>query len=436
MQSKAVAREGSASGYQLQVRKTRLDNGLVVVSEQVPHVRSVSFGVFLRSGSRREQDAQHGLTHFIEHALFKGTRKRSVAQIAAEADTLGGNLDAFTGREMVGFYDKVLDEHLPRAFDLIADLVTAPTFDPVELDKERNVILEEIKMVEDTPDDIIFDLFCENFYPQHPLGRPILGTPESLAQFKGAVVRSYYDDIYRPDNFVLAAAGNLTHEALLELAQAHFGALQPSKTPFVPTTPIPTPHLTLRHKAELEQSHLVLGVPCPSLVSEDRYVAQILSVILGGGSSSRLFQSIREELGLVYTVFAAVNPFSDCGYLTIYAGTSTDQIDETVAATMTELQRIKQEPVPDEELQRNKDQLKASLVLNLESTSARMSALAAQEMTFGRFISPDEIIAQVEAVTAEDVQRLANEIFQPQMLAATVLGDLDGFTLTQEQLQC
>jgi len=422
------------------VQRAKLDNGLVVVSEKVAHMRSVSFGVFLRIGSRHETIRRHGLTHFIEHALFKGTRKRSAAQIAAEADALGGNLDAFTGRDIVGFHDKVLDQHLPRGFELIADLVTSPAFDPLELDKERKVILEEIKMVEDTPDDVVFDIFCENFYRDHALGRPILGVEESLATFECADVQAWYDEIYRPDNFVLAAAGNLDHGELIEMASAHFGGLKPRGSSLDSPTPTSFAPVVLSHKAGLEQSHLVIGAPCPSLISEDRYVASILSAILGAGMSSRLFQSIREEKGLVYTVFSSVMAFKDCGYLDIYAATSTDQLDETIDAIMNELRRIKAEAISEEELRRNKDQLKASLMLNLESTSSRMSALAQQEMNFGRFISPDEIIERVDAVTAEEIGRLANEIFRADAIAATVHGDLKGesgmFTLDRTRLLC
>lgn len=434
MKSQAVAQR--MTKHKFDVRKTTLRNGLVVVSERMPYLRSVSFGVFLRSGSRHETTDRHGLTHFIEHALFKGTRRRSVEQIAAEGDTLGGHLDAFTGREVVGFYNYVLDEHLPRAFDLIADLVTAPAFDPAELKKERNVILEEIKMVEDTPDDLIFDLFCESFYPQHPLGRPILGTPKTLAKFKNGVVENYYDEIYRPDNLVIAAAGNIEHSQILELAKTYFGHLKRSQTPLKSSKPKPTASIVRRHKAELEQSHIVIGVPSPALVSDDIYTANLLSVILGGGMSSRLFQSIREEHSLAYTVFAGINPFRDCGYLTIYAGTSTEQLEKTIAATMVELRRIKSEPVSEEELQRNKDQLKASVRLNLESASSRMSALAQHEMNFGRFISPDEVIAEIEAVTPKGLQQMAKRLFQTDKFAVTVLGNLKGFHLKRSQLEC
>lgn len=422
--------------YGLEVYKTRLPNGLVVVTEQVPYVRSVSFGVFLRVGSRSETPDRNGLTHFIEHALFKGTRNRSAAQIAAESDALGGHLDAFTSREMVGFYTKVLDDHLPRAFELIADLITSPAFETAEIDKERNVILEEIKMVEDTPDDLVFEIFSANFYPEHPLGRPILGTPATLRGFKRSHIQDHYEHTYCGANIIIAAAGNLRHEQLLALVEERFGHLPAREFSPISLIPQAKPHITLRHKAELEQSHIVIGVPCPSLVSEERYVTHILTLILGGGMSSRLFQAIREDLGLAYTVFSSISPFSDAGYLSIYAGASTEQLSATISATMEEIKRIKDEPVSDEELQRNKDQLKSSLMLNLESTSARMSALAQQEMTFGRFLSADEIISAVDAVTIESVQRLANDIFRPEALAVAVLGNLKGFAVKQGQLRC
>ena len=417
-----------------QIRKTQLANGLVVVSEQMPHVRSVSFGVFLREGSRHETSAINGINHFIEHTLFKGTRKRSAAQIADESDALGGYLDAFTARESVGFTNKVLDEHLPQAFELVADLVTAPTFDPTELDKERNVILEEIKMVEDTPDDLVFEIFSEGFYPNHALGRPILGTPETLASFQPNAVRAHYEDAYRPENLVVAAAGNVTHEALLEMVNQHFSHLHPRAVAASHAVPAPTPHITLRHKAELEQSHLVIGARCPSLLSEDHYAANVLCTILGGGMSSRLFQSVREDKGLVYTIFSALTEYVDTGFLSIYAGASTENIEPTIAATMDEVRRLKAAVVSPAELQRNKEQLKTSLMLALESSSARMNALASQEMTWGEFVTPDEVIERINAVSAEDVQRLANEIFQPERLAVTVLGEVDGLTIAPDQL--
>lgn len=423
-------------GAKYEVRKTKLENGLVVLSERMSHVRSVSFGIFLREGSRHERAPQNGLSHFIEHSLFKGTRRRSAAQIAEEADALGGNLDAFTGREMVGFTNKVLDEHLPRAFELSADLVTAPAFDAEELDKERNVILEEIKMVEDTPDDLVFEIFAEHFYPRHPLGRPILGTPDTLSTFRTPRVRRFYEHAYRPENLVIAAAGNIEHKELLKLVRNHFGKLPPREVPVISPAPRPQAHITLRRKAKLEQSHLVIGAPCPSLVSDQIYAAHIMCSILGGGMSSRLFQAVREDRGLVYTVFSSINSHQDSGYLAIYAGMSAGQIRRTVEATMREVRRLKDEPVAGEELQRNKDQLKTSLMLGLESSGSRMNALAQQEMIYGRQFTPDEIIRRVDAVTAADVQRQAREIFQSKKLALTVLGDVKGLRVGRDDLAC
>jgi predicted Zn-dependent peptidase len=418
------------------LRKTTLDNGLVVLSEQMQHTRSVSFGVFLRTGSRYETAEQNGLTHFLEHALFKGTRQRSALQIAKDADALGGNLNAFTGRESVGFHNEVVDEDLASGFELLADLVTAPAFDAGELDKERNVILEEIKMVEDTPDDVLFDVFCERFYPDHPLGRRVLGTPETLFTFRDERVWNYYQDLFSPENLVVAAAGNLKHEEVLDLAERYFGPLRKRHAATPISAPPPAAHLTLQRKKELEQAHLVLGVPCPSLLSDDFYATGILAMILGSGMSSRLFQSVREERGLVYDIYASANQFQDAGFFQIYAGTSPDRLAETVAAIMSELRRIKTELVSVDELQRTRGRMRAGLILSLESSGSRLSTLAGHEITERRFIPLEETVARIEAVTAEDVQRLANQIFQPEAFAVTALGNLKGFKLTRAQLDC
>lgn len=435
MISRARNRRGEG-GSGSDIRVTRLENGLTVVTERMKDVRSVSFGVFLRNGSRLERASHNGLTHFIEHALFKGTNRRSALEIAAESDSLGGNLDAFTGREIVGFYDKVLDDHLPRAFDLVADLVTNPAFDASELRKERNVVLEEIKMVEDTPDDVVFDIFCESLYPDHPLGRPILGTPRTLAAFRPGVVRAYYDRIYRPENMVISAAGNLSHTSFLDLAWKYFGGLRPGGGDLESPRPEAAYNLLIRNKPDLEQAHLVIGSKCPPAASEDRHGVSLLGVILGGGMSSRLFQSVREDRGLVYNIFASASPFRDCGYLSIYAAVSAGQIPRTIGAVMAELRRLKREHVGAEEMRRNKDQLKASLVLNLESTSSRMSSLASQEITFGRHIAPEELIDAIERVGAGDIRRLANELFDPEEMAVTVYGRLRGLKLDRSVLEC
>ncbi len=419
------------------VRKTVLGSGLTVLTEKMAQVRSVSFGVFLNGGSRFEHETHHGMSHFIEHALFKGTLKRSAAQIAAESDVLGGNFDAFTGRDVVGYSNHVLDEHLPAAFELTADLITSPAFEEAELEKERNVVLEEIKMTEDTPDDIIYDIFYENFYPGHPLGRSILGTTETLSTFSAGRVRAYYEESYRPEKMIVAAAGNLEHEELVALAEEHFGGMRRGvREGGESERPLHSAPITLRHKPDLEQSHMLLGFPCPSAVSEDRYVVDLLTQILGGGMSSRLFQSVREERGLVYSIDASISAYVDCGFVGIYAGASTEQLEETIRATLIEIGRMRSEPIGADELERNKNQLKTAFRLDQESSSSRMSWLAVNEMNFGRFIPPDEVIERFEAVTAESLQRMANEVFRPERLALTVLGNLEGFRIDRSQLVC
>jgi predicted Zn-dependent peptidase len=417
-------------------RKTTLDNGLVVLTETVPHTRAVSFGVFLRTGSRFERAEQNGLTHFIEHAVFKGTRRRSALQIANEADALGGNLNAYTSRESVGFHNEIVDNDLHRGFELLTDLVLQPAFDPTELDKERNVILEEIKMTEDAPDDVIFDIFTENFYVNHPLGRRILGTPDTLATFKDARLIDYFESLFSPANLVVAAAGNLAHDEIIELAAQTFGASPPRAAAAPTAAPAPVAHLSFRYKAELEQAHLTFAVPCPSVVSEKFYTVGMLSNLLGGGLSSRLFQAVREERGLAYDVSASASQFQDAGYFQLYAATSPDKVNEAIAAMMDEIKRIKAEPVTFEELERTRGKMRTGLILAFESAGTRLSAMVGGELTERRFIPLSEVVEKVEAVTAEDVQQLANEIFTTDAFAATVVGKLKGYQLKRSQFAC
>lgn len=416
------------------VRKTVFENGLTVLSESMAHTESVSFGIYLTGGSRYERADEHGMSHFIEHALFKGTGRRTAARIASEADSLGGNFNAFTARDVVGYTNHVLVEHLPEAFDLAADILTDPAFDEAELDKERNVIIEEIKMTEDDPSDIIYDIFYGNFYPGSALGRSILGTPETLAGFTSAGVRRYFEESYLPERLYISAAGRLDHDHLVELASRYFGGLNRGGGMAETDCPVPATPVTLISRPELEQSHILLGFPCPSAVSEDRYAVNLLGQILGGGMSSRLFQSIREERGLVYAIDADINDFLDCGFLSIYAGASTEQLNETIGAIMAEVERIRTETVGEEELRRNKVQLKTAFRLDQESSSSRMGRLAGDEIYFGRYFSPEEVVARFDAVSGEDLRRVAEDIFRPERLALTVLGNLEGFTLDRTLL--
>lgn len=417
------------------LEKTLLENGLTVISERMNHVRSASVGIWVRSGSRHERDDLNGISHFIEHALFKGTRNRTARQIAVDSDAIGGNVDAFTSREVAGYYVKVLDNHLSRAFDLLADLVTAPLFDDSELDRERNVVLEEIKMVEDTPDDLVHEVFIANFWPGHPLGRSILGTAQTLSTFDHNRVSEYFANVYTPRNLVIAGAGSLEHDEFVEMVSNYFGRLNDHPFELVASPPLSTAHRIVINK-DLEQAHLVLGLRCPPMVSDDRYSMLVLNVILGGGMSSRLFQTIREERGLAYSVYSGMNTYTDAGYLSVYAATSPEQLTEVVKLTLQEFDKLKSEEVDEAELVRAKDQLKVSIMLGLESTSARMSNLARQEIFFGRQFTLDEIIDRIDSVSAADTLRVARDIFRSEQLGVTAVGPLGNLDLEGMQLAC
>jgi predicted Zn-dependent peptidase len=413
-----------------------LPNGLVVISEPMPQFRSVSVGIWIRSGSRREPAELSGMCHFLEHMVFKGTERRSVEEIARGIDRIGGMLDAYTTKEMVSFNARVLDDHLPMAFDLLSDLVLRPLFVEEDIAREKQVVLEEIKMDEDNPEVLINELFVQNFWRDHPLGRPILGTPETVPQFGRDLLLGWHQRCYAPNNLVVVATGHLEHERLLGLVEAEFGGLSPVPDGFALTAPTPSPSILLRHKRELEQVHICLGVAACSVTDPRRFGAALLNTILGAGVSSRLFQDIRERQGLAYAVVSEMTPYRDTGLLCVYAATSREKVERLVQSVLGELRRLKEEPVSEEELRRAKDQAKGSLTLTLESTGAQMSNRARQEIYFGRFYNLDHTFAQIEAVTPEELQQTAQELFQPGKIAATVLGNLDGFKLTPDQLVC
>jgi predicted Zn-dependent peptidase len=418
------------------IEKTILPNGLVVITESMPHVRSVSIGIWIRTGSRREPPEINGISHFIEHMVFKGTERRSAEQIAREVDRIGGMLDAFTSKEMVCFNSKVLDEHLPLAFDILADLALHPKFADEDIAREKSVILEEIKMTEDNPEDLVHELFTQNFWHGHSLGRPILGTRRTVKRFDRETLSTWFRRWYAPNQIVISAAGSLTHQQIVDLAAAAFAHLVPGDDGLKDSAPAPHPEILTRSKRGLEQVHICLGVSAFSMADQRRYAATLLNNILGGGMSSRLFQNIREKQGLAYAVFSDINPYRDAGLLSVYAGTALETAEKLVYSVAGELRDLKQHSVTDEELRRSKDHLKGSLLLSLESSGARMSNLARQHLYFDRFFSPDEIIAALEAVTREEIQQIAREFFQPGHLAATVLGSLDGFSLTPTHLAC
>jgi predicted Zn-dependent peptidase len=416
------------------IQRAELPNGVLIVTEKMPHVRSVSVGIWLASGSRAESSERNGIAHFIEHMVFKGTRKRTAEEIAQSVDSVGGMLDAFTAKEMTCFNAKVLDEHLPVAVDVLSDLVLHPRFDPEDIAKEKQVVLEEIKMEEDNPEYLIHELFTQNFWRGHPLGMPILGTPETVSQFSKGSVSECFEEWYAPNHVVITAAGNLEHARLVDLVAREFDGAARSGAAAKPTPPETRACVEQRDKKELEQVHIVLGVPSYPLAHERRYAASLLNVILGGGMSSRLFQNIRERQGLAYAIESDLSPYTDSGVLSVYAGTSRESATQLIRSVCDEFRSVRGEGVSVEELRRAKDHLKGSMMLSLESTSARMSNLARQAMYLHRFISLDQMLASIEAVTREEVHAIARDFFEPDRITLTVLGSLNGFRATRELL--
>jgi predicted Zn-dependent peptidase len=410
-----------------------LDNGLRILTERMNQVRSVSIGVWLTRGSRHETADMSGIAHFVEHMLFKGTATRTAEDIAQAIDSIGGQLDAFTAKEYASYYIKVLDEHLPLAMDILADIVRNPAFSPEDVEREKKVVVEEIKMVEDTPDDLVHELFTQGFWENHPLGRPILGTRETVESFTSELLRGYFQQAYTARNLIVSAVGNLEHKRVRELVENKFGSLPGNGSSVGEQAPQVVPKVLIRNK-ELEQSHLCIGVSSYPQDHDDRYSSYLLNTLLGGSMSSRLFQNVREKRGLAYAVFSGLSAYRDAGSFTVYAGCANDAVGQVIDLVVEELRGVKQAPVPVAELQRAKDHLKGSLMLSLENTASRMSHLARQEIYFVRQFGLDETLQGIERVTDADVQRVARDLFKDGSLSATVLGNVNGLQVPRERL--
>jgi predicted Zn-dependent peptidase len=419
----------------MDVQRREFKNGLVVATEVMPYLHSVSVGVWLKGGSRFETDDDAGISHFIEHLLFKGTKTRSAAAIAKAIDSVGGQLNAFTDKEYVCFYARILDRHLPFAFGLLSDIALNPTFPAEEMEREREVIFEEISMVEDSPQELIQDIYMESLWKDHPLGRPVSGTRDSVGRITRERVRRFFDRHYTARNTVISIAGNIRHEDACKLAARHFEGLTAGK----PLDPGPAPAFraarVARRKPNLEQTHICIGAKCPPMASEDRYGAQLLSNILGGGVSSRLFQSIREKRGLAYSIYSGLNLYCDAGTIFIYAAAAPDKTARVVELIVNEVARMCRQLVPAHEIRRAKENMLGSIMLSLESSASRMTQLAQQLIYFDRFYTLEEVVREVENVTAGDIRRLANEIFKRRTLALTLLGSQDRRDLEAAKLR-
>jgi predicted Zn-dependent peptidase len=414
--------------------KTVLDNGIRIVTHDMPDNRSVSLGIWVENGSRHESAAENGISHFIEHLLFKGTERRSAAQIAEEMDAVGGVINAFTSKENTCYYAKVLDENLPLAIDLLSDIFLHSSFDAEEIERERSVILQEISQAEDTPDDYVHDLFSLDFFQNHPIGWPICGRQETVNGFQRADIVKFFKARYRPERVVVAAAGNLRHAALVEEMAGRLGTIGGgSRKSAVKTVGDRVPEMArgvYPHPKPLEQVHLCLGMNGIHQTHPQRYVGYVLNTLLGGGMSSRLFQEIREKRGKAYSVYSFSSSYKDVGYFGVYAGTSLDSTEEVVDLIAKELKKLAAGEMSQTELERTQGQLIGGTMLGLESSDSWMSHIARNEIYFGQAVSTDEICSRIRAVSRDDVIDLAGTLFRGDGATLTLLGDFaDSFQI-------
>ncbi|HOI75121.1 MAG TPA: pitrilysin family protein [Syntrophales bacterium] len=411
------------------IRKSILDNGIRVVSESIDHVRSITIGVWVQCGTRYEDGLTNGMSHFVEHMLFKGTRKRSAFDIASAIDSVGGVLNAFTGKELTSLYVKIPDYHLPMAIDLLADILQESVFDPEEIQREKSVVLQEIHMLEDTPDEQIHDFFEALFWDGHPLGLPVLGTKERVEGFSRESLTQFFSPRYRGENLVISAAGRLEHETLVRLVKSSFSGLQRDAVREVTNVPMITPRIGSLEK-DLEQVHLIIGTPAPSSIDPRRYAGFLMNAVLGGSMSSRLFQEIREKRGLAYAVHSYLTPYLDTGMLGIYVGTSDSKVREVVGVVMDEMLRLASEPLTNQELRGAKELIKGNFLLSMESTDNHMTRLAKNEICFARQIPPEETVSAIDAVECLDVLELAREMFNPDKISVAATGRVSEKDLT------
>ena len=417
------------------ISETRLANGLVVLTDRMPNVRSATLGFFFRVGARQEPEELHGITHFIEHCVFKGTARRSALDIAIEQERLGGNLDAFTTHEETGFAIKVVDEQVSAAFDLIADMLRNPTFNEGELVSEQRVIIEEMKMVDDSPEESLGDLFNAGFFAGHPLGRNISGTAETVRTFARSITAEYHSMAFSPANLVIAAAGNIEHQQILAMVKsAGFDVASSAAEALSVAAPHTSAPLIIESRPDLEQTHLIIATPFPSATDKRRYSADLTASILGGGTASRLWQKIREERGLAYNVGASSTTYQDTGVFSIFAATSPEQVDEVVQISIDEMRNVVADGVTADELELAKAQARASVLLSLEDSASRSAALAQSEMVHGRQISVEETLAGIENVTVKECHELVSEYFKNDDIAFAALGDISKDAMDRDRL--
>ncbi len=405
-------------------RKTTLENGVRIITETMPHVRSAAIGIWADVGSAVESAQERGISHLVEHMLFKGTKRRSARVIAEEMDGVGGNLNAFTDKETTCYYAKVIDHHVPLAVDVLTDMFLHSTFDATELQKEQRVILEEIKMYDDSPDELIHDLFIQTMWSDSSLGAPTIGFADTVTSLTRDNLKEHMRRRYAPNSVVVAAAGHVKHAEIVELFGSAFVEFKGQCDLPEPEDPTTTPSTLFRTK-DSEQAHLVLGTRGLSVRDERRYALSVMDTILGGGMSSRLFQEIREKRGLVYTVYSFQAAYRGAGLFAVYAGTSPGNVRECISVVRDQLAKLRDKKVGEDELRLAKEHIKGNLTLSLESTSSRMIRLGRSEFSLGRNLTTEEIESRIEAVSSDEIQMLANELLREDQLGLCVLGPVD-----------
>lgn len=417
------------------IRETRSDNGIVVLTDRMEGLRSATLGFFYRSGSRNEPDELNGITHFIEHCVFKGSAKRSAIDLAFEQDRLGGNLDAFTTHEETGFVIKVTDDEIENAFELIADMLTDPRFDNKDCENEQRVIIEEMKMNEDSPEDLLSDIFHREFFPGHPLGMAITGTQETVKTFDHDRTLEFHHSAFAPKQLIVAAAGNIAHEHLLDLVSgARLASFSTTDLRIESPKPIAAAPIFIEQRSDLEQAHLMIATPMVDSRDDRRYAADLLANALGGGTSSRLWQKIREDRGLAYSVGASTAMYNDTGFFTVSAGISPEYADEVLDIVIEELGLVVRDGITERELSLMKAQARASILLGLEDSAGRAGSLAQCEMVHGRQIPVEETLENLNAVTVDDVRAIAREFFTTDQIALVALGDLKSLDVSRSRL--
>jgi predicted Zn-dependent peptidase len=405
-------------------RKSVLENGIRVVTERIDYVRSVTIGAWMDVGSRDEKSDEAGASHFIEHMLFKGTQRRTAKEIASALESVGGSLNAFTGREHTCYFARVLDEHTGKAVDVLSDILKNPLFNPSHLEKEREVILSEIKELEDSPADLVYDYLMSNMWKQNPLGRPIIGSTESVIKLSRGKLLDFMKSNYTSSRTVIAASGNLGHEDLLGKIKNKFNLGSNPHPNQTDSAPPPVERKRVVVKKKTAQTHITLGIPTFPYRDNRRYAALVLSNVLGGGMSSRLFQNIREKLGLVYSVYSFIDFFEDVGVLGIYMGTHKSNALRVIDLVLKEIRILKKDSLTKDELAHAKYQLKGNLMLALESTSHRMNRLARSELFLHKYLDADQTIAAINKIKAKDVTEVAREFFDSDKLSAVALGPM------------